>query len=148
MLTESANIVDLPISNKPFTSIPYNSINIHELDDNGSLFEQTMHVLKNTSIVQIPSRRVLLNYTCFDTDGTYDENRFTIWNGHYPTKCEYLKNRYPNIHEYYQTLFNTFVLKKDFSGSPNILGLQINDEKAEETFTVFDHPVVRIYEKK
>lgn len=53
------------------------------------------------------------------------------------------KNMYPQIAKYYEDLFSGklgFKLIKTFD-------LGFSDEAAEETFTVFDHPVIRIYKK-
>jgi hypothetical protein len=54
-----------------------------------------------------------------------------------------LNNNYPKLNQYYDDLFNGklgFKKVAEFSAG-------LNDEAAEETWTVFDHPVVRIYKK-
>jgi hypothetical protein len=53
------------------------------------------------------------------------------------------KNHYPLLNDYYEKLFSGklgFKKVAEFSSG-------LNDEAAEETWTVFDHPVVRIYKK-
>ena len=53
------------------------------------------------------------------------------------------KNKYPLLNNYYDKLSSGklgFEKVAEFSSG-------LNDEKAEETWTVFDHPVIRIYKK-
>jgi len=53
------------------------------------------------------------------------------------------KEKYPLLNKYYEDLFNGklgFEKVAEFSAG-------LNDEQAEETWTVFDHPVIRIYKK-
>ena len=68
------------------------------------------------------------------------------------------KEKYPLLNEYYQRLFSRSGFAKgfekvaEFSSYPKIslFGktlLEFPDENAEETWTVFDHPVIRIYKK-
>jgi len=65
-----------------------------------------------------------------------------------------LREKYPILSRYYENLFNGnlgFSKVAEFTSFPRLsimnYQLSINDEDAEETFTVFDHPVVRIYRK-
>ena len=54
-----------------------------------------------------------------------------------------LKQKYPILNKYYDDLFSGklgFTKVAEFSAG-------LNDEQAEETWTVFDHPVIRIYKK-
>ncbi len=53
------------------------------------------------------------------------------------------KEQYPLLNKYYQELFSGklgFKMVAEYSSG-------LNDEQAEETWTVFDHPVIRIYKK-
>jgi len=53
------------------------------------------------------------------------------------------KKTYPILNQYYEDLFNEklgFEKVAEFSSG-------LNDKQAEETWTVFDHPVIRIYKK-
>lgn len=64
----------------------------------------------------------------------------------YPHPC------YTQTSEYYKKLFNgTLGFKKvaEFTSYPTIpfLNIEINDQSADESFTVYDHPNVIIYEK-
>jgi YYY domain-containing protein len=78
-------------------------------------------------------------------------------------------SRYPLTTEYYRLLFNCpapkpvtacaasaqpgstqnelgYKLVQVFQSDPNLLGLDFNDQSAEEAFTVYDHPKVLIFE--
>ena len=53
------------------------------------------------------------------------------------------KEKYPLLNKYYEDLFSGklgFKKIAEFSSG-------LNDEQAEETWTVFDHPVIRIYKR-
>lgn len=61
-----------------------------------------------------------------------------------------LPMRYPMTTKYYQWLFDgTLGFEKiaEFSSRPQLLGIEINDDDAEEAFTVYDHPKVLLYKK-
>ena len=61
-----------------------------------------------------------------------------------------LPAEYPATIRYYQLLDSGalgFKLVAHFATHPTFLGLSVNDSGAEESFTVYDHPEVRIYQK-
>ena len=93
------------------------NFDFYNFADNIALQNQLDSLEKSADYIIIPSRRVFANYANSD---------------------------YPQIEKYYQDLNNGnlgFYLIKEFK--PNL----VNDEKAEETFSVFDHPTIRIYKK-
>ena len=102
ILSESANVYDLPINNQA-------NYNIISFD----FYHQEESKVPSTDYVIIPSRRVFMNIKTnfhqklFSSDSNYRE----------------IKKFVPN---------NYFFL---------------DDEQAEETWTVFDRPTIRIYEK-
>jgi YYY domain-containing protein len=56
--------------------------------------------------------------------------------------------RYPLTVHYYQLLFSGqlgFHLAAQFSDRPNLLGITLNDSSADESYSVFDHPTVKIF---
>lgn len=56
---------------------------------------------------------------------------------------------YPYTTRYYQLLFQEklgYRLLTYFTAYPNLFGININDEIAEETFSVFDHPKILIFQ--
>jgi len=58
--------------------------------------------------------------------------------------------RYPMTSRYYKLLFSGklgFERIKDFTSYPTFLGIQIPDQSAEESFSVYDHPRVQIFQK-
>ena len=62
-----------------------------------------------------------------------------------------LPMRYPMTTRYYEALFSGelgFDLLAKFTSRPQLLGIEFVDDDADETFTVYDHPVVLIYEKR
>ncbi|MDP2637482.1 MAG: glycosyltransferase family 39 protein [Candidatus Levybacteria bacterium] len=60
-----------------------------------------------------------------------------------------LHDKYPITSKYYKLLFNGKLGYKkvaEFSSYPSFLGIEINDDSSEETFQVYDHPKVIIFE--
>src|SRR6266516_2902303 len=56
--------------------------------------------------------------------------------------------RYPLTIHYYQLLFSGqlgFHLAAQFQNHPNLFGITLNDSNADESYSVFDHPTVRIF---
>jgi YYY domain-containing protein len=61
-----------------------------------------------------------------------------------------LPMRYPLTIRYYQLLFAGklgYERVKEFTSYPSLLGIQIPDQNAEESFSVYDHPRVQIFKK-
>lgn len=61
-----------------------------------------------------------------------------------------LPERYPMTNRYYRLLFQGalgYELAHTEVNHPRLLGLEINDEKADESFTLYDHPKVLIFRK-
>ncbi|MCR4276659.1 MAG: glycosyltransferase family 39 protein [Candidatus Roizmanbacteria bacterium] len=133
ILSETANVVDIPISNGTMEQLNnYNviSFNFYDLDENKVLRSELNNHLIKADYIFIPSRRVFANHPA---------------------------ERYPILGEYYRYLFNGklgYEKVAEFESFPKIClpfynekCLSFNDENAEETWTVFDHPVIRIYKK-
>jgi hypothetical protein len=67
--------------------------------------------------------------------------------------CKKFKMCYPRTTKYYQDLFGErlgFKKTAEFTARPriSIIGLEIIDDFADESFTVYDHPKVMIFKKK
>lgn len=62
-----------------------------------------------------------------------------------------LTHRYPDTGAFYKNLENgglNFTEVKKFTSYPRLGFLAMDDERAEETFTVFDHPTITLYKRK
>ena len=136
IISESANVADIP----GLSSLPkHQSYFLYDLDTNSSLANKIMRSLKRAKYVVVDSRRVFHNYT----DYYFKDNVL-----HFNPTSE-LQKRYPAIFAYYHEVFNPqkFELLQTFSSYPGIGPWRWIDENSEETFSVFDHPVVRVYRR-
>jgi hypothetical protein len=64
--------------------------------------------------------------------------------------CQKYQVCYPETARYYQDLFSGklgFKKVAEFTSNPSIFNLVINDQAADESFTVYDHPKIIIFEK-
>lgn len=118
ILSETANVVDIPISNETMKQLNnYNviSFNFYDLDENPELQLELRKHIDKADYIFVPSRRLFANHP---------------------------KDKYPLLNDYYNKLFSGrlgFTKVAEFKSLP--------DEEAEETWSVFDHPVIRIYKK-
>lgn len=134
ILSETANVVDIPLGisgPEPYLSNRYTvvSFDFYHLDENPALFDQLVSHLEKADYILIPSRRLFKNYLR-------------------------LPQKYPILNKYYSNLFSGslgFEKVQETASYPSIgrgkYKVAFPDEDAEETFTVFDHPVIRIYKK-
>jgi YYY domain-containing protein len=61
-----------------------------------------------------------------------------------------LPQRYPMTSRYYEALFAGelgFEKAVELTSRPRLFGIELNDDDAEESFTVYDHPKVTIFKK-
>lgn len=148
IFTESANLYNLPITSSPAMIPPLQvaSFFFYDLDINPVLQQEFQTALQRADYIIVPSRRVFMNYTC-EREG----QKLIIKS----QKCDVLRQEYPLLNEYYHRLFSGklgFKKIAEFTSYPKIslFGktlLEFPDEQAEETWSVFDHPVIRIYKK-
>ena len=130
ILSETANVVDIPIVDTKQTHKNFRivSFNFYDLDKDPNLQLQLNEYLTKAYYIFIPSRRIFMNHQ---------------------------NNDYPLLNSYYRKLFSGELGFKEiakFTSYPKIslFGKTIReypDEAAEETWTVFDHPVIRIYQR-
>ena len=157
ILSETANVVDIPIptlNGKRQTSniknYNYVSFNFYDLDEQTQLQYQLRNHLSQADYIFVPSRRIFTNHTC-------QNFQFSIFNFQSINNksCQYLQSKYPLLNKYYEDLFSGrlgFTQVAQFSSFPkiclfNVSCLTFDDEAADETWSVFDHPVIRIYKK-
>lgn len=146
ILQETANAVDIPIMSPDMTKVPetnyqYFSFNFYDLDGDPGLYASPLQThIDNADFIFVPSRRIFANHTCARKSAEV---------------CQILRKRYPLLNNYYDGLFSGQLGFREvavFTSYPRIeiFGktiLELPDEVAEETWTVFDHPVIRIYQR-
>jgi hypothetical protein len=128
IINETANVIDIPVApmgNLPHRNYLIKTFDFYNLDNNGALFKELILDLEKANYILIPSRRLFGGM------------------GQFP-------NRYPLLGRYYELLFSGklgFREVKRFTSYPKLGPIDFPDESAEETWSVFDHPVIRIYQK-
>jgi len=105
ILSESGNVIDIPITDKNYQITNYDFYNNYP--------NNLPNHLLATDYIIVPSRRVFKNYDL----------------------------------KYYQNLFNGSLGFRQINKISPDYDLFLNAEDAEETWSVFDHPTIRIYKK-
>lgn len=162
ILSETANVVDLPIFPADSTVTPkpyeYISFDFYNIDTDKMLYQQFEQHKATADYIYVPSRRVFMNHTCIqEPDQPYSPQFMSISREitHGKDYCRKLEGKYPSLNQYYDDLFTGrlgYRKVAEFSSFPRITLFgrtiaEFPDEQAEETWTVFDHPVIRIYKK-
>lgn len=117
VISESGNVINIPIGNNSFDL--YN-FNFYELENNLQLEEELQNLIDSSDYILIPSRRVFKNHN---------------------------NQNFPKTYKYYQNLFSQLLAFKELKTFNIPTSLFLNPENAEETWTVFDNPTIRIYQK-
>lgn len=124
ILTETGNTIEVPFSGNYIKK----SFDFYRLDEDSTLSRDLVEELVRSDYFIVQSRRIFLNHNSVN---------------------------FPITSRFYNKLFDGslgFEQIQTFTSFPslNIGGwsLEIKDEKSEETWSVFDHPVVRIYKKE
>jgi hypothetical protein len=125
ILVEGGNTIDIPLKGN-FRKI---SLDFYNLEDNLSDRYNIASELEKSDYFLIQSRRVFMNH-------------------------QRLPGFFPVTANFYNALFNGklgFKQIKEFHSYPTLqignFKLEFPDERAEETWSVFDHPVIRIFKK-
>ncbi len=123
-LSETGNTLEIPLRGN-YTIIPFDFYNV---DTNPALYINLINDIYKSDYFIIQSRRIYYNH---------DD-----------------KIRFPTVYNFYNALFSGrlgFKEIKYFSSFPKLeignWNLEIRDEDAEETWSVFDHPVIKIFKK-
>jgi len=134
ILSETANVINLPLPSPNLPTYNYIPFDFYHLDEDPTLKRQLDDYLKSANYIIVPSRRIFANYSCYFPDKAVGSNN---------KRCRKLEFQYPLLNTYYQKLFDGSL------GFKQVAEFKIlNDEQAEETWSVFDHPVVRIYKRE
>ncbi len=157
ILSETANVVDLPVPSRNFSDKNYRlvSFDFYDLENDPLLQKELSQHQQKADYIFVPSRRLFMNHSCYRPEDLRLRDKIVNF---ITNRCQQFQERYPLINDYYQKLFSgELVFKKiaEFSSYPRInfqfsifsFQLIFPDEGAEETWTVFDHPVVRIYRR-
>ena len=125
ILTESGNMLEVPLEG----NLKKTAFDFYHLEENKELQAQLPKLLAQAEYFIIQSRRIFSNH-------------------------QRLPAQFPKTANFYNLLFTGelgFEKIKGFNSFPKLeLGawsLELNDEVGEETWSVFDHPVIRIYKK-
>lgn len=155
LLFETANVVDVPIptdeSKAQYKNYNGVSFNFYHIDSDQFLYQALEYYVKRADYIIVPSRRVFKNHYC----DLKNERKQSIISQQLNRKCFFLKEKYPLLNNYYENLFSGrlgFEKVAEFNSFPRVIFfgkkiLEFPDEDAEETWTVFDHPVIRIYKR-
>ena len=153
ILSETANVVDIPF-NAPYKNYNVISFDFYNLDTDLKLQNDLNNNLRSADYIFVPSRRIFANHTCYWPSGNKHLRTFIDYFAYKSSRCKDLIRKYPHLNEYYRNLFDVtkYHLIAEISSYPKIslFGqtlIEHSDEASEETWTVFDHPVVRIYKK-
>lgn len=170
ILQETANVVDLPLffpypdvvrnENKPMPVYKSISFNFYDLDHDRSLSQIFTQAINEADYIIVPSRRIFRNYTCeevsSDKAGLLGSlGRLGVLGYEYD-RCEKLQRKFPQLNTYYNKLFKGelgFDIVAQFDSYPMLkiadkTLFEIQDDTAEETWTVFDHPTILIFQKQ
>ncbi len=118
VLSESGNVVNLPLFN---SKINVTNFDFYTLDENSSYQQDLNQQIQKSDYIFIPSRRVFKNQSNFN---------------------------FPFSQNYYQNLFSGNLNFKEIKFFSNSNSLFLNSENAEETWSVFDNPTIRIYQRQ
>jgi hypothetical protein len=109
ILSESGNVVDLPLNQSKIIVNNFDFYNSENIDNLSAEINKSDYII-------IPSRRVF-------------------------------KNNFLETKNYYQKLFSGELGFQEIKRFSNQKALFLNSENAEETWSVFDQPIIRIYKK-
>lgn len=117
ILSESGNVVNIPITNKSYQVINFDFYN---LDQNPILTTSLPGLISQADYIIVPSRRIFKNQST---------------------------NNFPLTQDYYQKLFSGNLGFKEIKTFYPSTDLFLNPENAEETWSVFDRPTIRIFKR-
>lgn len=117
ILSESGNVIDLPVKSGSFQ---ITHLDFYQLDSDQEVFPRLVSALYQNNYIIVPSRRIFKNQT---------------------------GSRFPLSQKYYQNLFSGQLGFQEIKKFEVFTDPFLNPENAEETWTVFDRPTIRIFRK-
>lgn len=162
ILSETANVVDVPIYPSTYTGqrpeLENISFDFYNLDQDPHLPATLAAAIARADYIVVPSRRIYANHWCNKQEiapGTRFAKVVGETVAYEPGRCDYLRRTYPALNAYYDQLFSEtlgFEHVQTFHSFPQItlFGHRIYvfaDEQFDETWTVFDHPVIRVFQR-
>lgn len=121
ILSEAGNVVNIPTPNH---TLSVDNFDFYNLDSNPDRPRQLITSISKSEYILIPSRRIFMNQY-----------------------SSHPQRSFPISQKYYQSLFNGdlgYQLIKVFKPSSSFF---LDSELAEETYSVFDQPTIRLYKK-
>jgi len=76
---------------------------------------------------------------------------FIVMSDEYYEQYSHRPGAYPTLNQFYKDLFSGqlgYELVKTFKTYPSLLGYTLNDDRAELTFRLFDHPKIMIFKRR
>jgi hypothetical protein len=117
ILSEFGNVINLPVFN---TKLNIVNFDFYNLDHHSDQKKELDNLITRSNYIFIPSRRVFKNQN---------------------------NNNFPDSQIYYQQLFSGQLNFSEIKKFANSNSLFLNSENAEETWSVFDNPTIRIFAK-
>jgi len=119
VLSEAGNVINLPVTGLPAGRQVMN-FDFYNLDKNINLIQDLPTKIFQSEYIIIPSRRIFKNQN---------------------------NSKFPVSQKYYQNLFNGNLGFSEIIKFETKSEILLNPENAEETFSVFDQPTIRIFKK-
>jgi len=117
VLSEAGNVVNLPVTDH---RLQITNLDFYHLDDDPSFLPRLIDRLSRSDYLLVPSRRIFKNQVGID---------------------------FPLSSLYYQNLFSGQLGFSEIKKFEIKNYFVLNPENAEETWSVFDHPTIRIFQK-
>ena len=151
IFSEAGNVINIPVPAKAGRIIPNHHIinfDFYQVDGDKMLQTTLVQAMKEADYIIVPSQRVVGSVTC-----SMESEKNNLGYSH--RRCVDLKRLFPVTNEYYDKLLSGelgYSEIKRFTSYPKIelFGktlIEFPDEQYDETWSVFDHPVIRIYKR-
>jgi len=118
ILSEGGNVVDIPLSNDSQFSVT--NFDFYRYDEDIKSQTELFYQVFESQYILIPSRRIFANQ---------------------------FNSQFPYTQKYYQALFNGDLGFVEIAKIQPFHDLFLNEENAEETWSVFDRPTIRVFQK-